>query len=115
MCADQRRLEEAREPQEVKVFLASGNQGRSSISARRSNPERPTPNGLFRGHEVITKEGAVNKRMPVGLVLSACVAVAQMWVSPQASAQDAKGLRVVSDQTVSGFTFPESVAYDPKA
>ena len=57
----------------------------------------------------------MNKGMPVGLVLAACVAVAQMWVSPQASAQDAKGLRVVSDQTVSGFAFPESVAYDPKA
>jgi hypothetical protein len=57
----------------------------------------------------------MNKGMPVGLVLSACVAVAQMWVSPQASAQDAKGLRVVSDRTVSGFAYPESVAYDPKA
>jgi hypothetical protein len=43
------------------------------------------------------------------------VVVAQVWLSPQASAQVSKGLRVVSDQTVSGFAFPESVAYDPKA
>lgn len=43
------------------------------------------------------------------------MAVAQVGISPQASAQDAKGLRVVSDRTISGFAFPESVAYDPKA
>ena len=57
----------------------------------------------------------MNKGMPVGLVLSACVAVAQMGMSAQAYGQEAKGLRVVSDQTVAGFAFPESVAYDPKA
>lgn len=57
----------------------------------------------------------MNKGMPVGVVLSTCVAVAQLGMSPQASGQEAKGLRVVSDQTVSGFAFPESVAYDPKA
>lgn len=57
----------------------------------------------------------MNKGMPVGLVLSACMVVAQMWVSTQSSAQDAKGLRVVSDRTVTGIAFPESVAYDPKA
>jgi len=57
----------------------------------------------------------MNKGMPVGLVLAACVAVAQLGILPQASAQDPKGLRVVSDRTVSGFAYPESVAYDPKA
>ena len=57
----------------------------------------------------------MNKGMPVGLVLSACVAVAQMGIAAQAFAQEAKGLRVISDQTVTGFAFPESVAYDPKA
>jgi hypothetical protein len=57
----------------------------------------------------------MDKGMPVGLVLSACVAVAQVGISPQASAEDAKGLRVVSDRTVTGIAFPESVAYDPKA
>jgi hypothetical protein len=39
----------------------------------------------------------------------------QWVVPPQAYGQEAKGLRVVSDQTVRGFAFPESVAYDPKA
>jgi hypothetical protein len=57
----------------------------------------------------------MNKGMPVGLVLSACVAVAQLGISPDAFGQDAKGLRVVSDRTVTGIAFPESVAYDPKA
>ena len=57
----------------------------------------------------------MNKGMPVGLVVSACVAIAQMGMSPQASGQEAKGLRVVSDRTVTGIAFPESVAYDPRA
>ena len=57
----------------------------------------------------------MSKRISVGLVLSACMAVAQLGISSQASAQGEKGLRVVSDRTVSGFAFPESVAYDPKA
>src|SRR5512134_2261009 len=57
----------------------------------------------------------MNKRTPVGLVLSVCMAVAQLGISGAASGQEAKGLRVVSDQTVTGISFPESVAYDPKA
>jgi hypothetical protein len=60
-------------------------------------------------------EDVMNKGMLVGLVLSACMAVAQVGMSPQAFGQEAKGLRVVSDRTVTGFAFPESVAYDPKA
>ena len=56
----------------------------------------------------------MNKRMPVGLMLSACMAVAQVGIFSLASGQETKGLRVVSDQTVTGFAFPESVAYDPK-
>ena len=55
----------------------------------------------------------MNKGMP-GLVFAAAVAVAQIGVAPEAIGQDTKGLRVVSDQTVAGFRFPESVAYDPK-
>jgi hypothetical protein len=55
------------------------------------------------------------KGMLVGLILSACVAAAQLVISLPALGQDAKGLRVVSDQTVTGFQFPESVAYDPRA
>ena len=47
----------------------------------------------------------------MGVAFSAFVAMAQLGVSPEASAQSK--LRVVSEQTVSGFAFPESVAYDP--
>jgi hypothetical protein len=43
------------------------------------------------------------------------MAVLQMGVAQGAPAQDAKGLRVVSDETAAGLKFPESVAYDPKA
>lgn len=57
----------------------------------------------------------MNKGVRVGLVLSASVAVAQLGISPHAFGQEAKGLRVVSEQTVTGFAFPESVACDPKA
>ena len=57
----------------------------------------------------------MNKGMPVGLVLSACIAVAQIGVSPEAAGQGAKGLRMVSEQTATGFRFPESVACDAKA
>jgi hypothetical protein len=57
----------------------------------------------------------MNKGISVGLVLSAWVAVAQLGLSPDAYGQEGKGLRVVSDQTIRGFAFPESVAYDPKA
>ena len=57
----------------------------------------------------------MNKRTPVGLVLSVCMAVAQLGISGAAYGQGGKGLRVVSDQTVTGIAFPESVAYDPKA
>jgi len=45
------------------------------------------------------------------VALSAFLAAAQFAISPQASAQGK--LRVVSEQTVTGFAFPESAAYDP--
>lgn len=57
----------------------------------------------------------MNKGMSVGLVLSVCLAVVQLGLSPDAYGQEGKGLRVVSDRTIGGFAFPESVAYDPKA
>lgn len=57
----------------------------------------------------------MNKGIPFGLVLSACFAVAQFGISPFASGMDAKGLHAVSERTVGGFAFPESVAYDPGA
>jgi hypothetical protein len=55
----------------------------------------------------------MNNRTPAYLALAAALAVAQVPVSPEASAQGA--LRVTSEQTVGGFAFPESVSYDPKA
>lgn len=57
----------------------------------------------------------MSKGMPVGLVVSVCTAVVQLGISGAAYGQEGKGLRVVSDQTVTGISFPESVAYDPKA
>jgi len=51
----------------------------------------------------------------IALGLAACLPVVQVGNPPRASAQDVKPLRVVSEQTVKGFAFPESVAYDPQA
>ena len=51
----------------------------------------------------------------IALGLSACLSIVQVGSPPRASAQDVKPLRVVSEQTVKGFAFPESVAYDPQA
>ncbi len=50
----------------------------------------------------------MNRGIPAGLVLSALVAVAPMAIASQAWAQEAKGLRVISDQTVTGFAFPDT-------
>ena len=57
----------------------------------------------------------MNKRTSACLALSAALAIAQPAISPEASAQAGGALRVSSEQTVGGFAFPESVAYDPKA
>ena len=43
------------------------------------------------------------------------LAIGQPSIAPQAYAQDVKPLRVVSEQTVKGFAFPETVTYDPQA
>jgi sugar lactone lactonase YvrE len=48
-------------------------------------------------------------------VLLIALVIGQLSVAPQAYAQDVKPLRVVSEQTVKGFAFPESVTYDPQA
>lgn len=47
--------------------------------------------------------------MSIALALSAAVAVAQLGVSAEVSAE---GVKVTSEKTVAGFAFPESVAYD---
>ncbi len=57
----------------------------------------------------------MNKGIRVGLILSTVMTVAQIGIAAPASGQETKGLRVVSEQTATGFKFPESVAYDPKA
>ena len=50
-----------------------------------------------------------------GLILAAVVAAAPIGLAQGAAGKEGKGLRVVSDQTATGFKFPESAAYDPKA
>ncbi len=54
----------------------------------------------------------MNYRYLTGTVLVAFLAVMITLMPRQTSAE---GLRVVSDTTVGGFKFPESVAYDPNA
>jgi hypothetical protein len=54
------------------------------------------------------------KGMTAGLILSACIGVIQIGLAAEAAAAETK-LRAMSEQTVSGFAFPESVAYDPRA
>ena len=54
----------------------------------------------------------MNKATTFVLALAAAFAVAQMGVSADASA---KGIKVASEQTATGFAFPESVAYDSQA
>ncbi|HSL49021.1 MAG TPA: hypothetical protein VK878_08125 [Candidatus Deferrimicrobiaceae bacterium] len=49
----------------------------------------------------------------VALTLAVSLAGCAQQTSPSAS-QDAKPLRIVSEQTVTGFAFPESVGYDPQ-
>jgi len=57
--------------------------------------------------------------MRTGTVLTLAAAVALLsgcaGSTSTSSMQDPKPLRVVSEQTATGFAFPESVAYDPRA
>ena len=57
----------------------------------------------------------MRRELSIGLALSALLAIGPLSLGSEASAQDMKAMRVVSDQTVIGFKFPESVAYDPQA
>jgi len=57
----------------------------------------------------------MSKGTSIRLALLAALAIAQAVVSGAAFAQSSKELRVISDQTATGFVHPESVAYDPKA
>lgn len=53
----------------------------------------------------------MRRAVSIGLALSAFLAIAPFGLCTEASAQT----RVVSERTVTGFKFPESVIYDPKA
>ncbi|HAM54817.1 MAG TPA: hypothetical protein DDZ42_15790 [Candidatus Rokubacteria bacterium] len=57
----------------------------------------------------------MRRRVSIALALSVSLALAQAAIPADASAQAPKALRVASEQTVTGFAFPESVAYDPQA
>lgn len=54
----------------------------------------------------------MSQRIAGCLALSVLLVMLHVMVG---SAQDIKPLRVVSDETATGFAFPESVAYDPQA
>jgi hypothetical protein len=54
-------------------------------------------------------------RLALALLAFSFVLPALLMSVPAADAAEAKQLRVISEQTVGGFEFPESVAYDPKA
>ena len=53
-------------------------------------------------------------RIAIALAVLVALAVGPLGLAPQSDAQDVKPLRVVSEQTVKGFAFPETVTYDPR-
>ncbi|HSD43922.1 MAG TPA: hypothetical protein VLD36_18905 [Burkholderiales bacterium] len=57
----------------------------------------------------------MNKRSSACLTLAAVLGALQLAFATDAYAQASRPLRVISEQTVGGFAFPESVAYDPAA
>jgi hypothetical protein len=50
-----------------------------------------------------------------GLLAALIVVVAGMGTSPEVAAQDIKAVTALSEQTATGFAFPESVASLPRA
>ncbi|MBI4253962.1 MAG: hypothetical protein HY616_02720 [Candidatus Rokubacteria bacterium] len=57
----------------------------------------------------------MSRGMTIAAALWAALAIMQVGTAPDVTAQDMKPIRVVSEQTVAGFAYPESVAYDPQA
>ena len=57
----------------------------------------------------------MRKGTAIALTLLMSLVIGQAGIAPQAYAQDVQPLRVVSEQTVKGFAFPETVTYDPQA
>lgn len=56
----------------------------------------------------------MGKKMTAGLAFLAWLTIGLTGSSPGVSAEGMKPMRVVSDEKVTGFAFPESVAYDPQ-
>jgi hypothetical protein len=63
----------------------------------------------------LQEEDAMSRGLIRYLGLSACIIVMQMGSTADIRAADTKQLRAISEQTIPGFAFPESVAYDPGA
>src|SRR5262245_30484151 len=61
-----------------------------------------------------TKGGPMRKPIAVVVALAAALILVAPEASRCARAQEGKPLRVLAEQTVKGFAFPESVAYDPQ-
>ena len=57
----------------------------------------------------------MGKGTAIALTLLMSLVIGWTGIAPHAYAQDVKPLRVVSEQTVKGFGFPETVTYDPEA
>ena len=57
----------------------------------------------------------MRRKMTAGPVLAAGIAAMLTVGALDANAADANKLRVISEKTVTGFAYPESVAYDPAA
>jgi hypothetical protein len=57
----------------------------------------------------------MTNRVRGGSIAFVCIAAVQLAVEVDSVAADGSKLRVVSEQTATGFAFPESVAYDPAA
>lgn len=56
----------------------------------------------------------MRRRMSIAVGLVIALTIVQLATSPDLSAQATKPIRVASDETATGFPFPESVAYDPQ-
>jgi hypothetical protein len=56
----------------------------------------------------------VNIMHGIWIAVALAVSLAGCAQTSSSGSQDAKPLRIVSEQTVKGFAFPESVGYDPQ-
>jgi hypothetical protein len=81
--------------------------------ADKGGDDIPAIRGIRRLTVLIRQEVAMRKGASIGLAVSACLAIGLVTIiTPGASAE---GLKVVSEQTVTGFKYPESVGCDVQA